>query len=113
MNWGSLMTTAATARRHAGFAFRAGATCAAALTLVLAASAAHATTRTDGKGDILPTFDPTGAHTTDNFKDLDVVNATVTYDNNNFYLTAVMAGAIGSTDTGFYVWGVNTGTGID
>jgi hypothetical protein len=79
----------------------------------LAAPAAHATTKTDPKGDILPTFDPTGAHTTDNFRDLDVVKASVTYDANNVYLTAVMAGAIGSTDTGFYVWGVDTGSAID
>jgi hypothetical protein len=105
--------TIATARRPAGFLLRAGLAGAAALSMALAASGAHATTVTDPKGDILPTFDPTGAHTTDNFRDLDVVKASVTYDANNFYLTAVMAGKIGSTDTGFYVWGVDTGTAID
>jgi len=106
------MTTLATARRRAGFAFRTGLAAGAAITLALAAGgAAHATTRTDGTG-LLPTFDPTGAHTTDDFRDLDVVSASVTYDAHNFYLTAQMAGAIGSTDTGFYVWGVDTGTAI-
>jgi len=114
MNWGSFMTNAVSARRHAGFAFRAGAAGAVALTLAfVAGGAAHATTRGDPKGDLLPTFDPTGAHTTDDFRDLDVVKAQVTYDANNFYLTAEMAGAIGSTDTGFYVWGVDTGSAID
>jgi hypothetical protein len=108
------MTISDTARRRAGFALQAGLAGWAALILALAASGgAHATTVIDAAGDILPTFNPAGAHTTDDFRDLDVVKASVTYDANNFYLTAVMAGAIGSTDTGFYVWGVDTGTAID
>lgn len=84
-----------------------------ALALSVGASAAHATAVRDAKGDILfNSFDPKGAKTTDNFADLDVVKASATFDDKNVYLQATMAGAIGSTDTGFYVWGVNTGTGI-
>jgi hypothetical protein len=101
------MTTVAIAAR------RAGPAAAAAFTLAIAvAGAAHATTIVDPAGDILPTFNPQGAHTTDNFADLDVVSASATYNAADFFLTATMAGAIGSTDTGFYVWGVDTGAGI-
>jgi hypothetical protein len=107
------MTTFATVRRRAGFALHAGLTAWAALILALAASGgAHATTVVDPAGDILPTFDPHGAHTTDNFADLDVVSASATYNSIDVVLTATMAGQIGSTDTGFYVWGVDTGTGV-
>jgi hypothetical protein len=107
------MTTAVTARLLAGFAFRAGLAAAASSLALAAGGVAHATTVSDAKGDILPSFDPKGAHTTDNFADLDVVSASATYNSVNVVLTAEMAGAIGSTDTGFYVWGVNTGTGTD
>ncbi len=92
-------------------AFRSAALGAAAVALALGASAAHATTVHDGQG-ILSSFDRQ-AKTTDNYLDLDVKSATVSYDANNIYLSATMFGAIGSTDTGFYVWGVNTGTGVD
>src|SRR5262249_13805831 len=108
---GTSSMTTTTSPRRSGARRRAG--LAAATALALIAGAAHATTVVDPKGDILPTFDPTGAHTTDGFRDLDVLKAGVTYDSRNFYLTAVMNGAIGSTDTGFYVWGVDTGTAID
>ena len=86
---------------------------AAAAAGALLATAAHATTVVDPTGDVLPTFNPKGAHTTDNFADLDVKSATATYNATDVFLTATMDGAIGSTDTGFYVWGVNTGTGTD
>lgn len=92
------------------FAFRSAALAATAVALALGATAAQATTVHDGQG-LLKTFDPKGAKTTDNFRDLDVKSASVTYDDKNIYLTATMFGDIGSTDTGFYVWGVNTGTG--
>jgi hypothetical protein len=93
------------------FAFRAAAFGAAAVAVALCASAAQATTVHEGQG-ILSSFDHQ-AHTTDNYLDLDVKSATVSYDANNIYLSATMFGTIGSTDTGFYVWGVNTGTGTD
>jgi hypothetical protein len=108
------MTRAFNRRPHAGFLLRAGLAAGAALTLALAAGgAAHASTVTDAKGDILPTFDAKGSKTTDNFADLDVVSAAVTFNSNDVFLTAQMAGAIGSTENGFYVWGVNTGTGTE
>ena len=81
----------------------------------IAASGAHATTVTNGSG-ILNTFigDP-------NSPDLNALSATATYDSNNIYLSATMAGAIGltalnsaahgGTDQGIYVWGVDRGSG--
>jgi len=83
----------------------------AALAAALSASAAHATTVADAVGDILPTFVANTA-TTDNFADLDVATASVTFDAQNVYLSSTMAGAVGSTTSGFYVWGVDTGAGI-
>lgn len=82
--------------------------CAAALCAVPFAS--HALSGiTDTAGDFLPTF--AGSITS---TDLDVLSATVTYDAGKdlFELTSTMAGAIGSTDKGFYVWGVNRGSGV-
>ncbi|MGZ6016500.1 MAG: PEPxxWA-CTERM sorting domain-containing protein [Phenylobacterium sp.] len=93
------------------FAFRTVAFGAAAVAVALCASAAQATTVHDGQG-ILPTFDPKGAKTTDNFRDLDVKSATVSYDDKHIFFSATMFGDIGSTDTGFYVWGVDTGSGV-
>jgi hypothetical protein len=63
---------------------------------------------TDTAHDFLPTFAGSTAST-----DLDVISANVLYDagSNLFQLTATMAGAIGLTPTGFYVWGVNRGAG--
>lgn len=63
---------------------------------------------TDPANDFLPTFAGSVASA-----DLDVLSASATYDAGNdvFTLTGTMAGAIGSTPGGFYVWGVNTGTG--
>lgn len=62
----------------------------------------------DPKGDFLATFAGSAAST-----DLDVLSATVTYNPGTdlFTLSATMDGAIGSTASGFYVWGVNRGAG--
>jgi hypothetical protein len=62
----------------------------------------------DAVGDFLPTF---GGSTSS--LDLDVVDATVTYNTvaNTFTLSSTQAGAVGSTPTGFYVWGVDRGAG--
>lgn len=63
---------------------------------------------TDPTGDFLTTFAGSAASA-----DLDVVGATVTYNvaTDTFTLSSTMAGAIGLTPGGFYVWGVNRGTG--
>lgn len=63
---------------------------------------------TDTPGDFLATFAGSSSST-----DLDVISATVIYDaaTDLFQLTSTMSGAIGSTPTGFYVWGVNRGAG--
>ena len=63
---------------------------------------------TDPKGDFLATFAGSSAST-----DLDVLSASVFYNPSTdlFTLTATMDGAIGTTATGFYVWGVNRGAG--
>lgn len=62
----------------------------------------------DPKGDFLATF--AGSHAS---TDLDVLSATVTYNASLdlFTLSATMDGAIGSTASGLYVWGVNRGAG--
>lgn len=63
---------------------------------------------TDPKGDFLATFAGSSAST-----DLDVLSASVFYNPSTdlFTLTATMDGLIGTTATGFYVWGVNRGAG--
>jgi len=63
---------------------------------------------TDNAGDFLPTF--AGSSTSG---DLDVLSASVLYDPGRdlFKLSSTMNGAIGSTSTGFFVWGVNRGAG--
>lgn len=78
-----------------------------AVALSTGATLAHAGI-TDPANDFLPTFAGSVASA-----DLDVLSASATYDAaaDLFTLTGTMAGAIGSTPTGFYVWGVNTGTG--
>ena len=62
----------------------------------------------DPIGDFLPTFAGSTLSA-----DLDVVDATVIYNtaNNTFTLSSTQAGNVGSTPTGFYVWGVDRGTG--
>lgn len=77
--------------------------------LAAAPFASHALSGiTDRQGDFLATFAGSASST-----DLDVLSATVTYDaaKDLFELTSTMAGAIGTTDKGFYVWGVNRGAG--
>lgn len=63
----------------------------------------------DPKGDFLATFAGSAAST-----DLDVLSASVFYNaaTDLFTLTATMDGNIGTTATGFYVWGVNRGAGV-
>jgi len=79
------------------------------LLLALSPLASHALTAiTDNAGDYLATFAGQTSST-----DLDVINATVLYDGSAdmFKLTGTMNGAIGTSDDGFYVWGVNRGAG--
>jgi len=78
----------------------------AAASLALASTWASATV-VDATGDFLASF--TGAHGAD----LDVVSAGVLYNPNShlFSLNATMAGNIGTTPGGIYVWGVNRGLG--
>ncbi len=78
----------------------------AAASLALASSFAAAGA-VDAAGDFLPSF--TGAHGAD----LDVLSANVLYNPNAhiFSLSATMAGSIGTTPGGIYVWGVNRGLG--
>lgn len=63
---------------------------------------------TDPKGDFLATFAGSSASS-----DLDVLAASVFYNASTdiFTLTATFDGTVGSTATGFYVWGVNRGAG--
>lgn len=63
---------------------------------------------TDPKGDFLATFAGSIASA-----DLDVLSASVFYNPSTdvFTLTATLDGSVGSTATGFYVWGVNRGAG--
>lgn len=81
-------------------------TAAALLALPLASHALSGIT--DTKGDFLATFAGSAASA-----DLDVLSASVFYNagTDMFTLTATMDGDIGSTATGFYVWGVNRGAG--
>ncbi len=82
---------------------------AAALALAGLPLASHALDSvTDPKGDFLATFAGSSAST-----DLDVIGASVFYNPSTdvFTLTATMDGLIGTTATGFYVWGVNRGAG--
>jgi hypothetical protein len=85
----------------------AGLLCAAALlgTPVLS----HAFGISDRTGDFLTSFG--GSHSS---SDLDVTTATVIYDSDTdlFSLSATMNGAVGSTASGLYIWGVNRGAGI-
>ena len=76
--------------------------------LLIAAQAGHAASITDPTGDFLPTFGGSASSL-----DLDVLDATVTYNTgtNIFTLSSTQAGAVGSTATGFYIWGVNRGAG--
>ena len=77
----------------------------AALALVLSAANARATTTTDAMNDFLPTF--TGPHGAD----LDVLSTTATLVGTNLVLNATLAGAVGTTPGGLYVWGIDRGMG--
>jgi MYXO-CTERM domain-containing protein len=79
---------------------------AALLALPLASQAFDGVT--DRQGDFLATFGGSASST-----DLDVLSASVFYNaaTDLFTLTATMNGAIGTTATGLYVWGVNRGAG--
>lgn len=81
---------------------------AASLALVASSSAFALDGITDRPGDFLGTFAGSASSA-----DLDVLSATVLYNPtaNNYTLIGTMSGAIGSTSTGFYVWGVNRGAG--
>ena len=81
---------------------------AAGAILALGAGATHATTVVDAKGDFLAGY--TGPKT----GDLDVLTFSVNYDkvSQNFSLGATFAADINLASPGFYVIGVNTGTGL-
>jgi PEP-CTERM motif len=81
---------------------------AASLAVFMAPQWAQAAGITDPMGDFLPTFSGSVLSA-----DLDVLSAGVTYnpDTDVFVFTSTQAGAVGSTSTGFYVWGVNRGAG--
>jgi hypothetical protein len=76
---------------------------------LLGSGSAHAVSITDPVGDFLPTFAGSVLSA-----DLDVVDATVTYNptTNIFTLSSTQAGAVGLTSTGTYIWGVNRGAGV-
>jgi hypothetical protein len=79
--------------------------CAAAVGL---AGAVQATSIPDATGDYLATY--TGPHQAD----LDVTSLSVSFNNatDNFLIQSTMAGTINPASAGFYVIGVNTGTGL-
>ena len=49
----------------------------------------------------------------DPIPDLDVVSASARFNATDIFLSATMAGKIGTTDEGFYVWGIDRGAGTD
>lgn len=77
--------------------------------VLLAAVPANAATIFDPAGDFLPSY--TGTR----LNDLDVLSFTVLYNQltSSFTLGWTVNGAIDSTTPGFYVIGVNTGTGVN
>jgi hypothetical protein len=95
-------TRGAGSRLLPGLAATAAFACAAAL-----AASAQATTVHDPVGDRLPTF----TNNPDPTPDLDVVSATAVYNAHQLILSATMAGNIGTSDAGEYVWGINRGAG--
>ena len=77
-----------------------------ALAATFCATAAHADIP-DPKGDFLPSYTGTkGA-------DLDVISVNASFNKTGVTLTGTMDGAIGLTEGGFYVWGVNRGAGTE
>jgi hypothetical protein len=82
----------------------------AALLTAAAPLASHAADSiSDPLGDFLPTFGGSTASA-----DLDVIGATVTYNQftDVFTFSTTLAGAVGTTPNGLYVWGVNKGAGV-
>jgi PEP-CTERM motif len=81
----------------------------AALALTVGTGTAQAVTVSDPVGDFLPSF------VGPNDADLDVTSFSVTFNSvtNVFTLGAVFAGVIDPTKAGRYVFGVNTGTGVN
>ena len=77
--------------------------------MVVALPAARADVLADPVGDFLPSYQ--GSHN----GDMDVVSSFVNYNPSTdmFTFSGTMNGAIGTTTGGFYVWGVNTGTGTN
>ena len=74
-----------------------------ALTAMLGAASANATTVTDPAGDFLTSYiGPKGA-------DLDALSASVSLVGSNFVVSGTVNGAIGTTAGAEYVFGVNTG----
>lgn len=82
---------------------------AVAATLALGATAARANTILDATGDFLSTY--TGPQDAD----LDVTSLAVDFDPGaaGFNVSATFAGAINANQPGSYVFGVNTGTGVN
>ena len=78
--------------------------CLALFALALPLAQANATALSDPTGDFFATYGGVkGA-------DLDVVSTEVVLSGDSFYFSATMNGAIGTTP-GFYVWGIDRGTG--
>lgn len=78
----------------------------------LAAQAAQAETSFSESGtDFLKLF--TDNHPAAANPDLNVIAGSAAFDSFNFRLTAQMAGTIGQTPGGLYVWGVDRGQGIE
>src|SRR5262245_38970818 len=66
---------------------------------------ARAVTTSDASNDFLPSFSgPHGA-------DLDVLSTSASISGTNLILNATMAGPIGTTPGGLYVWGIDRGVG--
>lgn len=69
------------------------------------AAPAWAAEVTDPASDFLSTY--TGAPG----GDLDVLRANVTFDGSHFVFRSTQSAAVGTTPTGFYVWGIDRGQG--
>lgn len=78
---------------------------AAAAVLAAMAGTLRADTITDPVGDFLPSY--VGVRG----PDLDVVSASFSLRGDRFEFSGTMNGPIGSTPNGFYVWGVDRGSG--
>jgi len=79
----------------------------ATVACAMAAGAAHATQLADPHNDRLPSFN----NNPDPTPDLDVVRVSARYTATQLMLSATMAGDIGTSDAGEYVWGINRGQG--